>query len=329
VAAEVLYVSGDETRALVGPGDALRLAEQVCHWHVQGQEAWPEPNIMSLRLAEPQAAYRIKMAALTGIPVVGVRVTGYSFAPGGLGSGAPDNTRFVILSDPRTARPLAIVDEHWTYNLRTCASGILALRHLARPDSTVAGLLGAGQLATTCLEMLAREFSLREVRVTSRRPESREAFAARMADRLGVAVEARATAREVVDGTDVVISCTSANSHLIFDGWLEPGATLCALGQDEAHPSVYRSVDKVIVSDLEVVKEATDVRRILRNGEFSEQEVWADLATIVTGRKPGRESPSERILIRASGLVSQDVAMCHFVYQEALRRGLGTRLPVG
>jgi ornithine cyclodeaminase len=184
-------------------------------------------------------------------------------------------------------------------------------------------------LATTSLEMLIREFSLREIRVTSRRPESREAFAARMTERLGVPVVARESAREVVEGAEVVITCTSANSHLVEDGWLTEGVTLCVLGQHELYPAAYRAVDKVVVSDLDVVKEAADMRRMLEAGEFTEAEVWADLADVVTGRKPGRETPRERIVIRASGLVTQDVAMCHFVYQEAVRRGIGTRLPIG
>jgi ornithine cyclodeaminase/alanine dehydrogenase-like protein (mu-crystallin family) len=177
--------------------------------------------------------------------------------------------------------------------------------------------------------MIVRERPVREVRVTSRRPESREAFAARMTERIGMTVTPYATAREVVEGADMVITCTSANTHLVPAEWLAEGSTICLLGQDELYPAAYRAVDKVIVSDVEVVKEATDVREVLRRGELTLEEIWSDLAGVVAGTKPGRQSARERIAIRASGLVSQDVAFSHFVYREAVRRGMGIRLPVG
>lgn len=327
---EVLYISAEESRALVSADDALRLVEQVCQWNAEGKEAWPpEPNIFTMRVPEPESLFRIKMAALTAIPVVGVRINAYSHMTGTIGTSQADNTRYVVLIDPETARPLAIVDEHWTYNLRTCASGLVALRHLTNKDAAIGGLLGAGQLATTCLEMLVKEFPLREVRVTSRRPESREAFAARMTQQLGQEITPYATAREVVEGADVIITCTSARQHLVPSAWLKEGSTLVALGQDELFPEVYRAADKAIVSDVEVVKEASDIRKLFDSGQFAVEDIWSDLAGIVSGRRPGRESRGERIVIRASGLVTQDVAMCHFVYQEAVRRGMGTRLPVG
>jgi ornithine cyclodeaminase/alanine dehydrogenase-like protein (mu-crystallin family) len=326
---ECLYISADETRALVGPDDALRVAEQVCRWKVEEREVWPKPDIFNLRLREPSATYRIKMAALTAVPIVGVRVTGYSGASHSHGSGAPDNTRFVVLSDPASARPLAIVDEHWTYILRTCASGVLGMRQLANPESSVLGIVGAGRVAATCLEMLAAAFPLRQVRVTSGTPESRATFCQQAAERFGLPVEARDTAREVAEGADLVLTATNAGANLIFDGWLKDGATLCCFGQHEAHPAVYRAVDKVVVSDFDVVREAPDVSAMIRDCAFSVDEIWSDLPDIVTACKPGRVSPRERILIRASGLVTQDVALCHFVYQQAVERGLGTRLPVG
>lgn len=327
---EVLYISAAETRALVNLTAATQLVEQVCHWSTEGEEVWPpEPNIFRLRHTDPGMYVKVKMVALTALPIVGVRLNGYPQVAGQTVSSAENNTRYVFLIDPETARPLAIVDEHWTYNLRTCASGIVALRHLANPGTTTVGMLGAGTLATTCLEMIVRERPVREIRVTSRRPESREAFAAQMTEKLGIPVRPYASAQEVVEGSGIVMTCTSAKTHLVHAEWLAPGATICLLGQDELYPDGFRMVDKVIVSDAEVVKEATDFREVLQRGELTMEEVWSDLASVVTGAKPGRESATERIAIRASGLVSQDVAFSHYVYQEAVKRGIGVRLPVG
>ncbi len=320
--AEVLYLSAPQTRELVTGEEALGVMEQVLRWQAAGQVTWPEPNVFNLPMKQFNSGFRIKACSLDAVPVAGVRVTG--FVEGA--SGDTDSTRYVILSDPRSGRPLAIVDEHYTYNLRTCAAAALALRRLARSESAIAGLVGAGAIAETSLELLGKLFPLAEVRVTSRRPESRAAFASRMSERLGLPVVARDTPREVVEGADLVVTCTSARRTLIYDGWLREGATLCALGWYEIDATVYRSVDKVVVSDWEVVVETPDVRDLVKAGRFSVEEVWADMASIVAGLKPGRESPRERILVRAVGLASQDVAICHHVYHRAVRQGVGTWL---
>ncbi len=325
---KVLYLSTDDTRRLLSFEDALRIVEEVFHWEAAGQVASPTPRIYTLRVSDYNANYRIKTAALTAIPVVGVRVTGYRATAGTSGSGDPENTRFVVLSDPSTGHPLAIVDEHWTYIVRTCSSAVLAVRYLARSDAAVAGIVGAGNMARICAQMLANLFPLKEIRVTSQRAESRERFAETLSAQLGIQANPYDSVRRVVEGADIVMTCTSARDPLVFGGWLEEGATLCGLGTEIA-AEVYRSADKIVVSDVDVVREAVDIREFMRAGEFSEEDIWADLASIVTGRKPGRESPEERIVIRASGLVSQDVAICHYIYEKAIKEGMGTWLPSG
>lgn len=326
---EVVYLTAAETEQLVSHESALAAAEQVFRWHASGEIAWPEPNMFSLRLKSFSSAYRIKGCCLTAVPVVGIRVTGYHLDAHGGGSSAPDNTRYIILSDPNTGFPLAVVDEHWTYNLRTCASAVASIRQLARPESAVVGLIGAGALATTSLEMLASLFPLKSVRVTSRRAETREGFAARMTERTGVKVEPVASPEEGVRGADIVLCATSAEKTMVFDGWLAESAVLCTLGRYEVDAPVYRSVDKVVVDDWQVAQESPDVKALLRDGAFSAEEVYADMAAILSGAKPGRTSPSERILIRSDGLVTQDVAIVYSAYREALAQGIGARMRVG
>jgi ornithine cyclodeaminase/alanine dehydrogenase-like protein (mu-crystallin family) len=330
-----MYITAEQSRDLVTSDEALEVAERVFRWHAEeGKVVVPSPSVLSYMLPEPESRFRLKVCAIPAIPVAGVRVTGWALGEGrsgpGVGSGGPANTRFVVLSDPRTGHPLAIVDEHWTYNLRTSAAGMLAIRLLARPESRVVGLVGAGQIATTCAEMLARMFRLDEVRVTSLRPASRQAFAARMSERLGLPFVACESVQETIAGADIVVTASSANAVIVRDAaWLADGTTWCALGVGEADPSIYHAVDKVIVTDYELMQETPDVRALLDGGRLSTNDIWADITHILMGTIPGRESATERIFIRASGLVSQDVALCHFVYTRAQERGVGVLHPVG
>lgn len=328
MSAPVLYLSAEETQRLLHIDVAMAIAEDVFRLHSRDQVIWPEPMLFRLHDTARRTAYRVKAAELPETPVVGVRVTGYHLDANGMGSGASDSTRFVILSDPESARPLAIVDEHWTYNARTSASAVVAVRHLAKEHVQKVAIVGSGTLAETCVRMLARFLAPGQVSVYSRRPESRESFAARLAAETSLSLRAAETAEEAVDRADVVITATSAQQVLVEEPWLAPGVTVVALGRGELSPDTYARVDKIVVDDWAVVQESPDIHALMRDGYLRTEDVYGNMGEVVAGLK-GRRSDQERILVRSDGLVSQDVAICYHVYQEARRNGYGVVHEVG
>ncbi|MDR7481279.1 MAG: ornithine cyclodeaminase family protein [Armatimonadota bacterium] len=326
---DVLYLSAAETRQVLDAAQAMHLVEQALRWQADGQIVWSDPAVLNLQTRDPDSHYRLKGCYLRTVEAVGFRVTGFHVHPTGAGSGAPDNTRFVILSDPRTGRPQAIIDEHWTYNVRTVAAAAVAARYLARRDSAVLGLVGSGQLATTGLVLLDSLFHFREVRVTSRRPESREGFAHRMRGQIGGELRPVDSPRDAVVGADLVVTCTSANTRLVEADWLERGVFVCALGRGELADAVYETADKIVMDSWQASQEAADVRGLVARGVLSRERLHAELGEIVAGLRPGREAPEERIVARIEGLASQDVAIAHWVVAEARCRHLGTIIPAG
>lgn len=325
----VVYVSEAVTRRLLDVSSALQVVEDVFRWRAKGAVVNTRPGLLTMSLTNYDSHYRIKAAALTDIPVAGIRVTGYHLETDGSGSSAPDNTRFIVLSDPATARPLAIIDEHWTYQIRTSASAVVAAKYLARPDSAVVGIVGAGALAATSVEALAAVFSVSEFRVTSRRKQSREAFAKRMRERTGVACVVFDSVAPVVRGADIVFTCTSANAVLVRASWLDAGVFVATLGRQELEPEGYRIADKVIVDSWALSKDTPDMQELIENGYVDAAGVYAEVDEIVTGKKPGRETRDERIIVRTEGLVAQDIALAQWVYQRALDRQMGVYLPRG
>ncbi len=326
---EILYLSAAETRQLLDAPTAVALVERALRWQADGRVVFSDPPVLNLQTREPPSHYRLKGCFLEPQGVVGFRVTGFRLGDAGGGSGAPDNTRFVILSDPGTGRPQAILDEHWTYSVRTVAAAVIAARHLARTDATVLGLVGAGNLARVALPLLCREFALREVRVTSRREESRAAFAAKMRAQVDAPIHAVDTVEAAVTGADLVLTCTSANAQLVEAGWLAPGTFVCTLGRNELTDTVYQTADKVVLDSWELSQESSDVRGLVARGVLSRDTLHAELGEIVAGRRPGREHPAERIVARIEGLASQDVLLGHWVLDQARRRQMGTRLWAG
>jgi len=255
-------------------------------------------------------------------------VTVFALDESGSGSGAADNTRFVILSDPATGRPLAIIDEHWTYSVRTVAAAVVAAIHLADPAASDLGLIGAGQLASIGVQALCRRFPLRRVRVFSRRPESRRAFADRVAAECGLEAAAVDTADAAVTGAPIVLACTSANQPLVRAPAVASDAFLCTLGRNELEPACYTQADKIVFDSWELSQESGDVRALMKAGVLSRSRLYAELAEIVTGTKPGRQGP-ERTVVRVEGMANQDIAIAAWTYRQAVERGVGKVLPVG
>jgi ornithine cyclodeaminase/alanine dehydrogenase-like protein (mu-crystallin family) len=325
----ILYLDAGTTRRLLDVPTALKVIEDVFRLQAEGAVISTDASLLALPFPAHNTRYRIKASGLANVPVAGIRVTGYHLDKDGMGSSAPDNTRFVVLSDPTTARPLAIIDEHWNYEIRTSASAVVAARHLARNGPVIVGIVGSGALAGTAVEALDEAFSVAEFRVTSRRKESRERFVAQMGPRVKAPLALHDTVEAVVRGATIVFTCTSANAVLVQADWLDPGVLVATLGQGELDPECYRRADKLVVDSWDVSKSTTDMRKLLEIGAVKPGDVYAEIQEIVVGRKPGRQRDDERIIVRAEGLVSQDVALADWVYRQALERGIGIRLPLG
>ena len=324
-----LYVSDADVRAVLDVRAVVDIVEATFRSAHGRRIVWPQPRLFRLNLKEPvRANYHVKAAALLDLGVAGVRVVGYRVFPDGSGTSRDDNMRYVLLHDPSSGQPLAIVDEHTSYGVRSAASGVVAAKYLARAESSVVGLVGAGRLMRAALAALATLFPLGEVRVTSRRAESREAFARSAATELRetpvVAVE---TPADACRGADVVMSATTAHRNLMFERDFAPGAFVCGLGQHEVAPDAFEAFDKVVVDDWEQVGALGDFQAMAASGRFDRSKLYAELPEVVAGAVPGRTSPEERILVRTEGLVTQDIAVAHWLYQRACERGLGTRLP--
>ena len=90
---------------------------------------------------------------------------------------------------------------------------------------------------------------------------------------------------------------------------------------------VYKKSDKFVVDSWLHCKNKSDMQRLLKEHFLSEKDLYAELPELLSGKKPGRQSDKERIFIRAIGLVNQDIAMANTIYQSALHKGIGTRLP--
>ena len=131
-----------------------------------------------------------------------------------------------------------------------------------------------------------------------------------------------------LNGADIVVSATTTSTPFVKDSWLAKGITVYSIGKNqEMESEVYRNADKFVVDSWLHCKNKSDMQRMIKENYLSERDLYAELPELLSGKKPGRQSDKERIFVRAIGLVNQDIAMANAIYQSALEKGIGTRLP--
>lgn len=327
---EVIYLSDADVRAMLTMRAAMRAVEDDFK-----RQAEPDGMVLGVPLAwttddrELGFRWRLKTVVIRGVPVAGVRVAGYKVDETGFGSGGErEATRYIILSDPRTGSPLAIIDEHSSFAVRTAASLTVAAKHLARSDAKVAGIIGIGNVGRAVLTGLAETFDLKEARVISLRPETRERFAKEASESLGLRVTACDTHEAVCRGADVIICATIARHPFLEWEWLKEGVFIGAVGAEEVTHEVYTRCDRLLV-DYNPLSEPhpEHIRRAIAAGAITEASIGGQLWEAICGAKPGRKSERDRILVCTVGLTSQDISIAHALYEQAKAEGRGMRLP--
>jgi alanine dehydrogenase len=261
---------------------------------------------------------------LAGVKVVGDFLDNYE-------RGLPSELGLLTLYDARTGRPLAIIDAAELTSMRTGALTAIGARYLARRGARVLGHVGARGSAYWNVRLLDRLFDFEEIRVHSRRPESRDGFARRLEADLGKPVRATASWAECLRGADVMVEASRLERpepHLLTS-WVEPGCLVIPYGTISAvELSLTDVMDKVVVDDWGQAHAGSlgALRAHVDSGRLSEETLHAELCQIVVGDRPGRESDTERILFWHRGLSLSDIALGHALLQKARRLGVGQTL---
>lgn len=261
---------------------------------------------------------------LAGVKIVGDFVDNYQ-------RGLPSEMAMLNLFDPRTGMPRAIIDATAITDMRTGALTALGARHLARPGSKVLGHVGARGTAYWNVRLLDRLFDFDEIRVHSRRPESRDAFAARLTEDLGKPVIGTDDWQSCLEGADIMVEASrlEQREELFRTEWVKPGALVIPYGTVSALDiTMTAAMDMLVVDDLGQFRAGNmgALRPHIDAGLLSEDDVHAELGQIVAGDRPGRRSDDERILFWHRGLSLSDIALGAAMLAKATAMGIGRTL---
>jgi len=261
---------------------------------------------------------------LAGVKVVGDYVDNYKL-------GYPSEFGVLNLFDPRTGVPKAILDATVITDMRTGAVTALGARHLAKKNSKVLGHIGARGTAYWNVRLLDHLFDFDEIRVHSRRTESREAFGAKLEADLGKKITVVDNWRDCVEDADIVVEASrlSEPEPMLKTEWIKKGAFVVPYGTMSAvELSLTDIMDKLVVDDWGQCKSGKfgSLRAHVETGRLSEQTLHAELGQVVAGLKTGRANDDETILLWHRGLSLSDIALGHALLMKANKEGIGQRL---
>ena len=267
----------------------------------------------------------IRPLAMAGVKVVGDFYRNYEV-------GLPSELALLNLFDPSTGVPIAVIDASDITDMRTGAVTAIGARALARRNSKVLGHIGARGTAYWNVRLLHSIFAFDEIRVHSRRKESRDAFGARLrADLPGARVVVTEDWESCVRGADIVVEASRLErpEPKLKTAWIGKGACVVPYGTMSAvELSLTDIMDKIVVDDWGQCKGGMlgALRAHVTAGKLSERNLHAELGEIVAGRKPGRERAGETILFWHRGLSTTDIALGHAMLEKARKMNIGQQL---
>jgi ornithine cyclodeaminase len=266
----------------------------------------------------------VRPLGLAGVKVVGDFYRNYE-------QGLPSELAVLNLFDPKTGAPVAIIDASDITDMRTGAVTAIGAKHLARKNSKVLGHIGARGTSYWNVRLLDRIFEFEEIRVHSRRPESRNDFAAKLERDLGKPVHVTDDWETCVRGADIVVEASRLEKPqpMLKTEWIKRGACVIPYGTNSAvELSLTDIMDKIVMDDWGQAKAGPfgALRAHVDSGRLSEKNLHAELGQIVAGLKPGRESDGETNLFWHRGLSLSDIALGAAMLEKARRMDIGQRL---
>lgn len=301
----------EETLALKHRGETISPMKAVIHW---SDDIDTDEKLGRIMAMPAYVGGSTGVAGMKWIPSV----------PSNPTRGLPRGIGLVLISDPETGLPLAFMDGTVVSAMRTGAVSGVSARWLARKDSKVLGLLGAGVQARTQLMALERTLpTLEEIRLYDPDREKAERLAREQGD--GPARRVVGSAEEAVRECDVVVPATMAPDPFIPAAWLEPGALAISVSSLDFEVDTVPAADLLVADDVE--HETAHASRLLARAAVAgvlDRDAVVPLGAIVAGDHPGRGSDDDLVMVSPIGLAIEDVAWGAYVYRRAEELGLGT-----
>jgi ornithine cyclodeaminase/alanine dehydrogenase len=324
---EIIILSQNEVKSCLPMGEAIRAVREAYIAFAKGRVKMPP--VMHLDVSQYNGEVDIKSGYIEDLGLIGTKIASGFYDNFKLG--LPPGIAVIILMDLKTSIPVAIMDGTYVTAYRTGAAGTVAAKVLARKDSKIIGVVGAGTQARMQVLALQEAFSLKEIKVWDINATGRDRYVEDMSEQLKIQIEPVEDIKEAVIDADIIVTVTPSKKALVMKEWIQEGVHINAIGADgpgkqELDPNIVKRADKVVVDSLNQCKIIGEIQHALADGLITEDDVHAEIGQILIGEKKGRETNEEITLFDATGLAAQDIAAASIVFKQAKERGIGRKV---
>ncbi|MDO8578803.1 MAG: ornithine cyclodeaminase family protein [Dehalococcoidales bacterium] len=308
-----LILNKKQVLDLLKMSEVITVVEQAFRDLAAGNSSMPPKAYLSVEKGD----FRAMPAALPG--AAGLKWV--SVHPDNPAHGLPTVMAVLIYNDPQTGFPLAIMDATEITAYRTGATAAIAAKYLAREDSQTLGIIGAGRQAYTQLEAHAELFDLKTIKIYDLSPEAARKLISSFPRLPLIEASLQETA-----GCDIVCALAPTREPFIKREWIVPGAHINAVGADakgkeELDPAILKNA-VVVVDDVRQASSAGEINVPVAKGIYSVNEIYGNLAEIISGKKPGRKDRQAITVFDSTGLAIEDVAVAKLLYDKAAATGV-------
>lgn len=235
----------------------------------------------------------------------------------------------IILNDPDSNYPIAIIEASLISSMRTAAVTVVAARYLAKPNFQRIACLGCGVIAKHQIRSLIEQFpNIKKIYLYDLNNQASEKLFNELKNMFpSIKVTIEKTAQSVVNQAEVIVTCTTADKPYIKFEWLQKGTFVSNVSIMDLHKDVFLKADKVVVDDWEQSnREKKIIHQLVLEGRFSRSKVHGELGEVIIGQKSGRENNKEIIVLNPMGMAIEDIACAKKFYELALKNNVGNYL---
>jgi alanine dehydrogenase len=322
MAIETQLLSVTDTERYIDMKEIIETVEDVFRQHGLGRVVMPAKISLDMRPVGIDSVVNAMPAFVENVGVAGIKWAGLFGAnpPRGL----PYIMAMLILTEPSSGTPLAVMDASWITAMRTGAAAAVAAKYLAPPGARTAAIIGAGAQGRTSLSALATALGPDEVRIADISPQALSRFIEDMTGKVDVELKGTGSVQEAVRGADIIITTTTSSEPVVMDSWVQAKAVLVSIGSyTELEESLVLSASKIVVDNWEQSKHRGELVGLYERGKLGDDSIYAELGSIVAGKIKGREDKDERIVVCPIGMGTEDVAVAKKIYDRARETGLG------
>ena len=313
-----------EVEQILSMPEVIRLVEKAFGERGRNQVQMPPKSY--LYFPRFNGDIRVMPAYLEGLNEVGVKLVN-AHLDNSSKHGLPTVLASIMLFDPETGAPISLMDGTHITAMRTAAASAVAAKYLARKDSKILAMVGAGYQSLCQVEALTEILKLESVKIFDIDRQKAEKLAAFLRERFGINAKRLASVEETVRGSDVLVTVTPSRKPIVKSEWITEGIHISAVGADapgkeELEPELLKRA-MIVIDDWEQGSHGGEINIPLSMGIIGKSDIYAEISEIVVGRKPGRTSDKEITIFDTTGLAILDVITAWYTYEVAEEQGIG------